>query len=236
MNGMIFAAGLGSRLAPLTDDKPKALVKINGKTLLENAIQKLKNAGCSRIIINVFHFADLVEEYLKVNNFFGTEIVISNERAELLDTGGGLKKATPLFKIEEPIILYNVDVVSNIDLKKMVEVHFRSDAMVTLAVKERNSSRALLFNKNDEMMGKVDKKRNLTLPNYLDASIYKPIPFSGIHVIDYDFLELIEEKGTFSIIDSYINLCDKNIIKAYQHNSDDWMDCGRYDEVKEFAS
>ncbi len=233
---MIFAAGVGSRLAPLTNYKPKALVKINGITLLENAILKLRDAGCTRIVVNVHHFADLVDEFLKEKDFFKMDIVVSDERKELLDTGGGLKKAIPLFKKNKPIVIYNVDIISDIDLKEMVNQHINSDAVATLAVKARDSSRGLLIDKNGRVRGKINKdKGTVAFTSFEEANMYI-IPFSGIHVINYEFLGMIEEVGKFSIIESYLQNARKNKIMTYRHDDDAWMDCGKYEEVKDIAS
>ena len=163
MKAMILAAGLGTRLRPLTDDRPKALVEIAGRTLLEITLTRLRAFGVREVIINVHHFADMIVEYLKTNRGFGRRIEISREEV-LLDTGGGLKKAAWFFledsnRSEEPFILHNVDVISTIDLQKMVQFHSENQALATLAVQERESSRCLLFNQQLQLCGRCSPER-----------------------------------------------------------------------------
>ncbi|WP_218186239.1 sugar phosphate nucleotidyltransferase [Marinifilum fragile] len=150
---MIFAAGLGTRLKPYTNTKPKALVELAGKTLLERAIQKLVKLGVDRIVINVHHFADLIEDFLKENNNFGVDIRISDERDHLLDTGGGLKKAIDLFIPDAPVLIYNVDILSSIDLNELIQQHESSKALVSMVMRKRESSRYLYFNKEKQLTG-----------------------------------------------------------------------------------
>src|SRR5713101_3379405 len=167
MKAMILAAGLGMRLRPLTDHRPKALVEIAGRTLLEITLARLRAFGISDVIINVHHFADMVMEYLKTNNNFGMRITISREEV-LLDTGGGLKKAAYFFgddssSLEEPFILHNVDVISTIDLQRMVQLHTENQALATLAVQDRETSRYLLFDNASELCGRRSEREKTEL-------------------------------------------------------------------------
>ena len=157
---MIFAAGLGTRLKPFTDFKPKALAEVNGTTLLEHAIVKLLNCGIRDIVINVHHFPDQIISFLKSKNNFNANLSISDESDELLDTGGGLLKALPFLGFHEPILAYNVDILSDIDLEALIENHHQSGAAATLAVRKRETSRYLLFDKNYRWrVGKTHKKK-----------------------------------------------------------------------------
>ena len=151
MKAMIFAAGLGTRLKPLTDNKPKALVEVGGKTMLELVILKLKEAGFNEIVINIHHFGQQIIDYLKANNNFGLTIHISDERDYLLDTGGGIKKATPFLMGNEPFLEHNVDIFSNVDLRQLYENHLKSGATATLLVSQRKTARYLLFNKENKL-------------------------------------------------------------------------------------
>jgi NDP-sugar pyrophosphorylase family protein len=234
MNAMLFAAGLGTRLKPLTDDKPKALVEFNGQTLLQWNINRLKEAGFNRIVVNVHHFAPLVIKYLEDNDGFGSEIIISDESDLLLDTGGGLKNAQRHFNEGQPILIHNVDVISNIDLKALYQFHLKHQALTTLAVRNRNSSRVLLFDDDDLLRG---WRNNLTGEEKIPFPENQPnilhlLAFSGIQVIDYRLLDMITETGKFSMIDVYLRLSVSNKIMAYQHNKDFWTDVGKIEELK----
>ena len=233
LNAMIFAAGLGTRLKPYTNNKPKALVELAGKTLLERAIEKLKKLGVDRIVINVHHFANLIDDFLKENNNFGMDIRISDEREELLDTGGGLKKAKELFIPNEPILIYNVDILSTIDLNKFINEHIASNTLVSMVMRDRKSSRYLYFNKENQLTGWTNNKtgeRKVARPD-MDQS--DPLAFSGIHLVDPKIFNLIEEEGKFSIIDLYLRLAKTEKMLAYKDQSDVWFDLGKPEQLKE---
>ena len=230
---MIFAAGLGTRLKPYTNNKPKALVELAGKTLLERAIVKLKNLGVDRIVINVHHFADLIEDFLEENNNFGMDIRISDERDELLDTGGGLKKAKPLFIPDKPILIYNVDILSTIDLKKFINQHVSSKALVSMVMRNRESSRYLYFNKDNQLTGWMNNKTNERKVARSDMDESDPLAFSGIHVVNPGLFDLIKEEGKFSIIDLYLRLAKTEKMLAYKDQSDVWFDLGKPEQLKE---
>lgn len=223
MRAMLFAAGLGTRLRPMTNNKPKALVEVAGKTLLEHAIERLIAAGVETIVINVHHFADQILAFL-ANNKFEVDYIISDERAEVLETGGGLKKAARLLG-DQAFIAYNADVISNINLKDMYAKHLASDALATLAVRQRESSRCLLFDQDLRLCGwrhrvqKIDKIKR-QVPAMTEWA------FSGIHVISPQIFDYMKEVGKFSIIDTYLSLAASQQIQAYPHTSDDWFDVG----------
>ena len=234
MNAMIFAAGLGTRLRPLTNDKPKALVELNEQTLLQITIEKLQKAGFNHIVVNVHHFSQLVIDYLKANQNFGADILISDESDALLDTGGGLKKASPLFLDKEPILIHNVDIVSSINLLELYKTHCNNNVLATLAIRNRPSSRVLLFDENNLLRGWKNistgtSKLPLTTSN---PDNLQPYAFSGIHIVNHELLQLISETGKFSIIDVYLRLSANHSIMAYQHDADYWNDVGKHEQLK----
>jgi mannose-1-phosphate guanylyltransferase len=215
---MILAAGLGTRLRPITNDRPKALVEVRGRTLLEITLARLSEFGITDVIVNVHHFADAVIEYLKSNRNFGMHVEISREDV-LLDTGGGLKKAGWFFKGDEPFILHNVDVISTIDLARMVQFHRDNAALATIAVQDRKTSRPLLFDDQLQLCGRAQQGSGLA--------------FSGIHVISPRILNLIEEEGVFSIIDSYLTLAKRGEkILAFRADEYRWRDLGKPEDLK----
>src|SRR5579864_4812965 len=208
MKAMILAAGLGTRLRPLTNDRPKALVDIAGRTPLEITLIHLREFGIRDVIVNAHHFADMIAEHLEAHKNFGMRIEISRED-DLLDTGGGLKKAAHFFlgssSADEPFILHNVDVISNIDLRRMVHFHTEHRALATLAVQERKSSRYLLFDDASQLCGRKSGRDGT--PELVRPSEHlNPLAFSGIHVISPRFLNMITEEGAFSIIATYLRL------------------------------
>jgi NDP-sugar pyrophosphorylase family protein len=206
MKAMILAAGLGTRLRPLTDDRPKALVEVGGRTLLEIALGRLRSFGIREVILNVHHFAGMVVEYLKSNGDFGMRIEISQED-ELLDTGGGLKKAAEFFlrsDADEPFLLHNVDVLSAIDLGKMVKFHRQQSALATLAVQQRESSRQLLFDEHLQLCGRRTAGERDEM--VCAATHPQAWAFAGIHVISPRIFSLMREALAFPIIPEYLRL------------------------------
>jgi mannose-1-phosphate guanylyltransferase len=235
MKAMILAAGLGTRLRPLTSDRPKALVEIGGRSLLEITLSRLRTFGVGEVIVNVHHFADLVVDYLKANRNFGMRIEVSREEA-LLDTGGGLKKAAWFFLeessgLDEPFVLHNVDVVSTIDLEPMRQSHIERAALATLAVQERETSRYLLFDEQHYLCGRRtggDQASRLVRP----AQQVEALAFSGIHIISPRIFSQLTEEGAFSIIDSYLRLAARGEkILAFRADKNYWRDLGRPENV-----
>jgi mannose-1-phosphate guanylyltransferase len=237
MKAMVLAAGLGTRLRPLTNDRPKALVEIGGRTLLEITLSRLRACGIREVIINVHYFADMIVDYLKAKDNFGMRIEISREDM-LLDTGGGLKKASWFFlpdsaHAEVPFILHNVDVISTIDLRRMLESHSDKKAIATLAVQTRRSSRQLLFDGDLCLSG----RQILQEQEIVRSSPHpRPFGFAGIHVISPRLLPLIQEEGVFSIIDTYLNLSARGeYILAFPVDDAYWRDLGRPVDLEQAA-
>ena len=234
MRAMILAAGLGTRLRPLTDDRPKALVEVAGRTLLETTLRRLASYGIREVIVNVHHFADMVVDYLKKNNSFGMRIEISREEV-LLDTGGGLKKAAWFFLEEghadEPFLLYNVDVLSTIDFRRMAEFHKQHRALATLAVQDRKTSRYLLFDEQNQLCGRRAGRDQE--PEIVRLSKQtQALAFSGVHVISPRLLPMMAEDGVFSIINSYLRLAGQGEkILAFRADEFYWRDLGRPENV-----
>ena len=235
MKAMILAAGLGTRLRPLTSDRPKALVEIGGRSLLEITLSRLRTFGVGEVIVNVHHFADVVVDYLKANNNFGIRIEVSREEA-LLDTGGGLKKAAWFFLedssgLDEPFVLHNVDVISTFDLEPMRQSHIERGALATLAVQERETSRYLLFDEQHYLCGRRtggDQAAKLVRP----AQEVEALAFSGFHIISPRIFSLLTEEGAFSIIDSYLRLAAQGEkILAFRADKYYWRDLGRPENV-----
>lgn len=236
MKAMILAAGLGTRLRPLTNDRPKALVEVAGRTLLEITIARLKSVGVSEVMINVHHFGDMVVDYLKAHQNFGVRVEISRENV-LLDTGGGLKKAAYFFleSPEEPFFLHNVDVISNIDLRQMVEVHREQQALATLAVQDRETSRYLLFDERLQLSGRR-LGREGTAEIVRSAARLEALAFSGIHVISPRLVSMMTEEGAFSIVASYLRLAgQRERILGFRADGFYWRDLGKPESLKQAA-
>ena len=231
MKAMIFAAGVGSRLKEETTDKPKALVEIGGKPLLQIAIEKLKKEGIQEVVVNVHHFAEKIISFLKENDF-GIPVHISDEKEKLLDTGGGLKKAAPFFNTTEPIIIYNVDILSSLNLKKLVEEHKESGALATLVVRKRNTKRYLKFDSDKNLVGWVNKKTGETkIARHEKFENAMEMAFSGIHIVQPEIFQKMPGEDRFSIIDLYLELAKSQVIKGYFDESDLWMDVGKPEEL-----
>ena len=237
MKAMILAAGLGTRLRPLTDQRPKALVEIGGRTLLEITLTRLREFGIHDVIINVHHFPDQIVRYLQANANFGLRIEISREDV-LLDTGGGLKKARWFFlegrdQEDKPFLLHNVDVISNLHFGRILDAHNTSHALATLAVQQRDSSRQLLFDSHLRLCGRRagrDKQ-----PELVRASTNcRALAFTGIQVISPRFLDLISEDGVFSIIDTYLRLAGEGErIQAFRADEFYWRDLGKPEQLRQ---
>ncbi len=234
MKAMIFAAGLGTRLRPLTDNKPKAMVEINGMPLIEIIIRRLKKFGVTDIIVNVHHHAHLIIDFLKEKNNFDINIVISDERELLLDTGGGLNKAKDFFSDGKPFFVHNVDIISDIDLKKMYDKHVKSGAVATLSTRHRATSRYLLFNKKNTLFGWMNVKTGKMILCKKKKGKLSLRAFSGIHVVSPDLFDAMPEgKDVFSIIDVYLAAAAYQKIMGYPHEKDVWMDVGKVENLEE---
>ncbi|HXS37161.1 MAG TPA: nucleotidyltransferase family protein [Flavipsychrobacter sp.] len=230
MKAMLFAAGLGTRLKPFTDHHPKALAEVNGKTLLELNIKYLQRFGIYDVIINVHHFADQIEDMLFDNDNFGSNVTISDERDIVLETGGGLKKAAWYFEGEASFVVMNVDVLTNLDLQKMIDAHDVSDAIATLAVMQRNSSRQFLFDQHMMLCGWTNNNTGeQRIVN--EASWLQPFAFSGIQVLSSAILEM-PFTGKFSIVDVYLHFAKTQILKGYDHTGNIFIDVGKPESLE----
>ncbi len=238
MKAMVLAAGLGTRLRPLTNDRPKALVEVNGRSLLEITLTRLRDFGIRDVIINVHHYADMVMDHVKAAGNFGMQIEFSREDI-LLDTGGGLKKAAWFLEDDssahkdEPFILHNVDIISTIDLQRMLRQHKESAALVTLAVQERKTSRYLLFNDQLQLCGRrfvKEEKTEIARP----AQQMTELAFSGIHLISPRIFPLLTEDGIFSIIPAYLRLAaEGEKIQAFRADEYYWRDLGKPKNIRQ---
>jgi mannose-1-phosphate guanylyltransferase len=230
MRAMVLAAGLGTRLKPLTNDRPKALVEVAGKTLLEITLTRLRGFGVEDVIVNTHHFAEMVESYLAAHGNFGMRIAISREEV-LLDTGGGLKRAAWFLReTSEPFFLHNVDVLSSIDLAAMARFHAESGALATLAVQVRETSRPLLFDERGELCGRVLKGGEREMARAVEQA--EALAFAGIHVISPRLFDLLSEDGVFSIIPAYLRMAAAGErIAAYRADGAYWRDMGRPESI-----
>jgi mannose-1-phosphate guanylyltransferase len=238
MKAMVLAAGLGTRLRPLTHDRPKALVEVGGRSLLEITLTRLRDFGISDVIINVHHYADMMVEYVRAAGNFGMHIEFSRED-DLLDTGGGLKKAAWFLggdssaNQDEPFILHNVDVISSIDLHRMFQQHKESTALATLAVQQRTTSRYLLFDEHAQLCGRrfvKEEKTEIVRPSQQRFEL----AFSGIHVISPRIFPLLTEEGVFSIVPAYLRLAAQGEkIAAFRADEYYWRDLGKPDNIRQ---
>ena len=235
MKAMIFAAGTGSRLKPFTDHTPKALIPVAGKPMLEHVILKLKEAGFNEIVVNVHHLGDQIIDFLTLNNNFGLEIHISDERDYLLETGGGIKHAARFLQGDEPFLVHNVDIVSNVNLKELYNHHLQTNPLATLLVSKRETSRNLLFNKENNLSGWRNKETGeiKSIYPHFDPSQYTEYAFNGIHVMSPQVFEWMEEwTGKFSIINFYLAVCAKAHIQAFQQEDLQILDIGKPDALQ----
>ena len=236
MQAMIFAAGLGTRLKPLTDRIPKALVRVGGEPLLKRVIFQLKDAGFTRIVVNVHQFSNQIIDYLRDNDNFGMDIRISDESDKLLETGGGIKKAWPLFDQKEPVLIHNVDIFSNVDLKKFYQMEAETPLAARLLVSVRKTKRYLLFDDTMRLVGWTNIETGEVKSPYkdLDPKQYKMNAFSGIHMVAPSLFPLMEEEpDKFPIMDFYLRHCDKVRIEGYVKNDLKLMDVGKQETLKE---
>ncbi|MDD4107252.1 MAG: nucleotidyltransferase family protein [Prolixibacteraceae bacterium] len=233
MKAIIFAAGLGTRLKGETKNRPKALVEIGGKPLLQLAVEKLRDENFNEIVVNIHHFSELMTGFLKSHDF-GIAVQISDESDKLLDTGGALKKAAPLLRGEEPVLVYNVDILSNLNLRKVMDVHIKSRALATLVIRERNSDRCFKFDDNNRLAGWINKRtgqKKISDPAKFDNA--KEMAFSGIHVVSPAIFEMMPDEDVFSVIDLYTELAKNHLIKGYVDKSDLWIDTGTPEKLEE---
>lgn len=229
---MLFAAGLGSRLKPFTNNHPKALAVVNNKTLLERNILYLKGFGIKNIIINVHHFAEQIINFLNSKNF-EVNILISHEKDEVLETGGGLKNAVSLFNDSENLLVMNVDVLTSLDIVEMYKFHVNNNAHSTLAITNRETSRNLVFDAHSNLVGWYNNQTNESkgIAFFRDDLHFK-FAFSGIHIINKLLYKNIPLNGKFSMIDLYLNCLNNYSIKGFNHSKDLFFDVGRNESIK----
>ncbi len=239
MNAMIFAAGHGTRLRPLTNDRPKALVEVEGKTLLEHNILKLKSAGFDHIVVNIHHFGEQIIQFLKAHDNFGIDIRVSDERQLLLDTGGGIRQAIPLFTNPGPILIHNVDIISDIDLRHLYNQHLLNTSAITgkalgatLAINARKTSRYLMFDEDKCLCGWTNVSTG-----EIKGEIGEKFAFAGIHVVDPQLFPFIEakEEDVFPIISFYLSVCKDIALMGEDITEDAWVDCGKPESLAKAA-
>lgn len=228
---MLFAAGLGTRLKPITDHLPKALVAINGKTLLERNIMYLQQYGIDELIINVHYFAAEVEQVLHDNNSFGSRITFSDERSQLLETGGGLKKAAPFFNDSMPFVVMNVDVLTDLDLHKMIAAYGSAGCIAMLAVMKRDSSRHFLFDGEMRLCGWKNNRTGEERISRYESALW-PFAFSGVQILSPAVLKDMPFEGKFSLVDLYLYHANTQVIKGYDHTGDLFIDVGKPESIE----
>lgn len=232
MQAMILAAGLGARLRPLTDTKPKALIEYNGVPLLQHVLTRLISFGVTEVIINLHHFPQQIIDFLKSQNDFGIRIEFSYE-STLLDTGGGLKQAAWFFDDHQPFILHNVDIISGIDFHKMLDHHRGCGALATLAVNQRQTTRYFLFDDAGRLCGWKSLKDHRTVLTSQAAGPVKELAFCGVHIISPRIFERLTEVGVFSIVDSYLRLAAAGeLIQAFRVDEYEWRDVGKLEQLR----
>lgn len=230
MKAMIFSAGLGTRFKPWTDAHPKALAMVNGKSLLQRNVEYLQQYGITDVVVNVHHFAEQIEAAIQQHNGWGSQIVISDERNEVLETGGGLLKARHLLEGDAPFITLNVDILTDLNLHDLMAFHQQKKPLISFGVTERNTSRYLLMDENNRLCG----WRN-TITGEEKIAIQKPNlsqkAYSCVAVFEPNVFDLIQERGKFSLTTTYLNLAAENVLLGYEHKGDKLLDVGKPESV-----
>ena len=232
---MIFAAGFGTRLKPITDILPKALVPIHGKPLLEHIVEKLIKAGVDEIIVNVHHLPDKIIDFIKVKDYFGIHFEISDERENILDTGGGIKKASQFFSDGKPFLVHNVDILSNVDLNEIYNQHLQDpERLASLVVNFRPTNRYLLFDEAMQLHGWVNTQTQQTKPcQGMDTTAFQKFAYAGIQVVSPKIFQLMEEEPEkFPIIDFYLNHCSNEKIIGFVPENLQILDVGKIDALE----
>ena len=232
---MILAAGLGTRLKPWTDHHPKALAEVNGKSLLQRNIGYLQQYGITNIVINVHHFADQVISAIRQNDGWGSRVIISDETDAVLETGGGLKKAAPLLTGTGHFVLMNVDVLTDLPLDKMIDVHLRQQPLSTVATTHRDTSRYFLFDQDNLLAGWTNVGTGETKITRPADTLHKKA-FSGIHIISDRIFPLMALEGKFSMVDVYLALSPTERILSFDHSGSHFIDVGKPESIARAAS
>ncbi len=233
MKAFILSAGLGTRLAPLTNNKPKALVEVNGKPMLQNLIERLVQQGFDEFCINIHHFGDRVLEFLEHHHHFGVNITLSDERKQLLDTGGAIVKAATFFNGDEPVLVHNVDVFTDMDFAGFMEEHQKSGALVSLVTRNRASSRKLLFDKQNLLAGWKHLENNEVKWVNKPVAEVNERAYSGIYVAAPSYPDKLKGKGSFSIIGEWLRMAKHHAIRGVEYNEGFWFDLGSVDKIAE---
>ena len=230
---MLLAAGLGTRLRPLTDHAPKALVDVGGLPILERVARRLVDAGADRLIVNLHHFGEQIREYVAKRDAFGVEVVFSEEPEQPLETGGGLLRAAPLLRRDSPFFLHNADILTDLPLAGMYAAHQEASPLATLAVMERPTSRYLLFDEVG-LFGRADEKKGLRIEARPPEGEVRQLAFGGVHVISPDLLDRFTESGAFSILDPYLRLAEEGMrIQPFRIDGAYWSDIGKPEQLEE---
>jgi N-acetyl-alpha-D-muramate 1-phosphate uridylyltransferase len=231
MKAMILAAGLGTRLKPFTNEHPKALAMVNGKTILQRNIEYLAAFGIKDIIVNIHHFPKQIKDAIKINKSYGSNISISDETDEVLETGGGLKKAAWFFENErDSFVVMNVDVLTDMDLSKMISQHSKEKTLATIAVTMRKTSRYFLFDDLNHLCGWKNEKSGEQKMS-IETTEFTQKAFSGIHIISPEIFSLIKMKGKFSMVDVYLELAKTRNITAFDHSNSKFIDVGTPESI-----
>lgn len=232
MEAMILAAGLGTRLRPLTNDKPKALVEVGGLTMLERTARRLVEVGADHLVVNVHHFADRVKAFIEEKGGFGAEVSISYEVEEALETGGGIRHAAPLFRREEPFFVHNVDVLTDLDLRALYDAHAGSGALATLAVRAAETHRVLLFDETGLCGYGRREDGNLVTVREPEGMLQK-VDFMGVQILSPRIFDLMTEEGVFSIINVYLRLIQEGErVEAFRADEARWLDIGTHERLE----
>jgi NDP-sugar pyrophosphorylase family protein len=235
MKAMLLAAGLGTRLKPFTDNHPKALALVNNKSLLQRNIEYLMSYGFDEIIVNVHHFAEQIVNTIHENNGWGATISISDEQDQVLETGGGLLKASNFFSpSNDSFLLMNVDILTDLNLHQMLAFHQKENPLATLAIRKRDTSRYLMFNENNVLVGWKNISTNET-KEVIECTHQSLFAFSGIQIINPIFFEKVNMSGKFSMIDAYLKLAPSNIIKGFDHSDSQMIDVGKPESIEKAA-
>jgi NDP-sugar pyrophosphorylase family protein len=233
MKAMIFSAGLGTRFKPWTDSHPKALAVVNGKSLLQRNIEYLQQYGIRDIIVNVHHFAEQIEQAVQLKNGWGSNVTISDERDELLDTGGGLINAKRFFTPGERFITCNADILTDFNINKLLAFHEKYKPLISFGVTQRKTSRYFLFNHNNQLCGWRNTVSGEEIISRNEPRLAQKA-YSCVVVFEYDVFRLMEEKGfhgKFSLTDLYLELAKEHLILGYDHTGDRWVDVGKPESV-----
>lgn len=230
MKGMIFAAGLGTRFKPWTDTHPKALAIVNGKSLLQRNIEYLQQYNITDVVVNVHHFADQIIDAVNTNNGWGSNVIISDERDEVLETGGGLLKARPLLESSEPFLTLNADILTNLNLHNLISYHQQNNALISFGVTSRKTSRNFLFDENNRLCGWRNNTTGAERISIAKQGLIEKA-YSCVVVFEPRIFSLIRQTGKFSLVDTYLDLAAEHVILGYDHSQDKLVDVGKPESV-----